>query len=377
MKFKEKGNYTLGAIFSITAGITFLLGVVNLTRYAYAVNAVEQASRSVARCLTPTDAECLDLDFSSLQKSYELTNSIPEWFGIKKCQIVIPPDPVLCNQPQTKQQTYFQLEDGQTITQPEDCKIDSNCTCVCCCCSGKYKYLFRPLNNTSETNQFSSETDLFSSEAAAEPIAPLWSTNCPVELGEIVALSTHFAFSYDNNPKVFTPPNLAANNYLDYFNTINLPEDSSVTKIETTITLDGDGEICEEPAPAVVVTSGVERVSLGKSKERPEACAEFADCQSETETLQALAFKDLPGNEQATQIAKQRGYAEIARAFANYLPNCDNQANCSQISITQNGSNALIDVSYNLQLTFPFDLVLKDFLPVRTRKEEAMELFVE
>ncbi|MDR2337384.1 MAG: hypothetical protein LBE20_01895 [Deltaproteobacteria bacterium] len=365
VNFKEKGNYTLGAIFSITVGIAFLLGVVNLTRYAYAVNAVEQASRSVARCLTPTDSECLDLDSISTQKNIEVTNSIPEWFGIKKCPpIIFSPDPIECNQ----QQTYFQLDDGQVITKPEDCKIDPTiCNCLCSCC-GKYNYFFR-LNNSSETTQFSSDS-------AAEPIPSLWSTNCPAELGEIVALSTDFAFSYNNNPKIFMPQSLAAGNYLDYFNTINLPENSSVTKIETTVTINGDNKNCKEQT-SEVVTSVVERVTLGRSKERPEACAAFDDCQNENETMQALAFKDLSSNEQATQIAKQKGYAEIARAFANYLPNCNNQANCSQISITQNGSNALIDVSYNLQLTFPFDLLLKDFLPVRTRKEEAMELFIE
>jgi predicted small lipoprotein YifL len=380
-KFKEKGNYTLSAVISITAGITFLFGVVNLTRYAHAVNVVEQASRSVARCLTPTDSECFSLDFVSIQNTDVTSGIIQEWFGIRNSQIVIPAE-TSCSSSGDNQQTtpqiYFELDNGEIITKPEDCKVDLICKCSCSCLI-QYEYLLYPASSPSESELFSADLPIDNREDAK------WSTNCPIELGNIVAMSTGCSFRYANSSIVFTPLNylgeIASLSSCQISFPLYLPPDPvNETTTETSAADDdtevgGDTEVCEEK-PAVV-TSVVERISLGKSGGRPQACDDFDDCQSEYETLQYLSVKDLPSDEQSTQLAKQKGYAEIARTFADYQPNCDDHVNCSQISITQSGANVLIDVSYNLQLTFPFDLLVGDFFQVRTKKEEAMELFVE
>lgn len=77
----------------------------------------------------------------------------------------------------------------------------------------------------------------------------------------------------------------------------------------------------------------------------------------------------------SAELAKQRGYTEIARTFHVQSQDCMDKVNCSQVSVTKNGPNVVVDVSYNLPLTFPFDTLVKDFVVVNTRKEEAMELF--
>lgn len=64
LRDSRRGSFTLTALFSTTAGLAFLLLFMNLARYVAAVNAVEQAARHTARCLTPTDPQCVALQSS-------------------------------------------------------------------------------------------------------------------------------------------------------------------------------------------------------------------------------------------------------------------------------------------------------------------------
>lgn len=58
---RDAGSLSLQAVFSITAGLLFLFTFVDLVRYVQAINAVHQTARRVARCLSPTDPDCISL----------------------------------------------------------------------------------------------------------------------------------------------------------------------------------------------------------------------------------------------------------------------------------------------------------------------------
>ena len=69
----------LPLIFSTIGGGAFLFTFYNLTQYTAARSAAEQAARRAARCLTPTDAECKDINPSGLNNSGNQNN----WFGYR------------------------------------------------------------------------------------------------------------------------------------------------------------------------------------------------------------------------------------------------------------------------------------------------------
>ncbi|MCC6933513.1 MAG: pilus assembly protein [Deltaproteobacteria bacterium] len=79
---KENGSMMLEAAITLFAGIVFSLGVVNVGKYVLATNAVEQAARSTARCLTPTDPECVRL---AANKSATQQN---DWFFIQSPSVI-------------------------------------------------------------------------------------------------------------------------------------------------------------------------------------------------------------------------------------------------------------------------------------------------
>lgn len=56
-----QGSAALALLNSIAVGVFVTLGFANVSHYLAAKNALQQASRVVARCLSPTDPECLSL----------------------------------------------------------------------------------------------------------------------------------------------------------------------------------------------------------------------------------------------------------------------------------------------------------------------------
>ncbi|MBP9838118.1 MAG: hypothetical protein KBC84_05335 [Proteobacteria bacterium] len=68
---KELGSFTLGTLFSIAMGITFTLLFVNLSRYLTAESAIDEALRKTARCLTPTDPDCINVNNSPTIDYYD------------------------------------------------------------------------------------------------------------------------------------------------------------------------------------------------------------------------------------------------------------------------------------------------------------------
>ena len=50
---------------SVMGGIFFTVLFIDYTRYLSATNAVEQAARATARCITPTDPDCVSLASSA------------------------------------------------------------------------------------------------------------------------------------------------------------------------------------------------------------------------------------------------------------------------------------------------------------------------
>lgn len=79
IKFKtlvgnQLGHTILTAAFAVTGGLAFTFMFNDLTRYVAATNAVEQAARKAARCLTPTDADCLSVNAAAPTGAYD-------WYG--------------------------------------------------------------------------------------------------------------------------------------------------------------------------------------------------------------------------------------------------------------------------------------------------------
>jgi hypothetical protein len=63
-KRSETGSMILPLVISTVGGVLFTMLFVNLVHYVGATNMVEQAARQVSRCLTATDANCVDYNFS-------------------------------------------------------------------------------------------------------------------------------------------------------------------------------------------------------------------------------------------------------------------------------------------------------------------------
>ena len=76
---RHLGSATLPAVLSTAAGVLFITGFLNFVRYLNAINAVEQAARIAARCVSPTDAECLTSQALSAVHDNEVHY---RWYGI-------------------------------------------------------------------------------------------------------------------------------------------------------------------------------------------------------------------------------------------------------------------------------------------------------
>ncbi len=459
----SQGSYTLSAIVSITAGVCFVLAVANLVKYAYAVNAVQQASRSVARCLTPTDPDCCTLikDDDRIQKEFS-NISTSEWFGLFTQQIErddIPTEfelgigpSIYCNFENKINEVYY-YTNGNTIRNARDCKIQPTCDCVCTCLIQGLGYEIETIidNQNNKSQKFT--------------------TNCPPELGALVALQLdkQFRFSSDyagkltvsERAQIFYPPD--ANYFSDDSQTVNfndiILDTSKITSQEefeklvfknidfsanpnaATYRYDGKEQyagylnnykseygsqnICKryyvtyngaEEIPKIgdfnlqkyfidtekltqneldellafgsprvyaskyskITMDVTKRMPLGRGVLRPAECDDYEDCINESSaTNEIIKMARLTGDKKLIEIAKFKGYTEIARAFPEQNINCNDTENCSNIIISQNEANAIIDVNFNLKLTFPFNIILNNYIPIKAHKEEAMELYVE
>ncbi|MCB0359364.1 MAG: hypothetical protein KDD44_07000, partial [Bdellovibrionales bacterium] len=71
-KSDAAGSGTLSSVFSILAGLVVAGLFVNVTRYVGGTAAVEQAARRAARCLTPSDPDCVSYsaEFPPLEKNW-------------------------------------------------------------------------------------------------------------------------------------------------------------------------------------------------------------------------------------------------------------------------------------------------------------------
>jgi len=76
----QSGSLTLTVIYATTGGILATLLFYNLVRYVGATNAVEQAARKAARCITPTDPECMA--YAREASAYDL-----KWLGIHRDEL--------------------------------------------------------------------------------------------------------------------------------------------------------------------------------------------------------------------------------------------------------------------------------------------------
>ncbi|MCB0324601.1 MAG: hypothetical protein KDD69_13555 [Bdellovibrionales bacterium] len=73
----QSGSLSLGMLYSTAAGVLFILLFYNLTSFVGATAAVREAARVTARCITPTDPECVQL-------VAEAEGSVAqEWFGFE------------------------------------------------------------------------------------------------------------------------------------------------------------------------------------------------------------------------------------------------------------------------------------------------------
>ena len=72
---RASGSMSLAMIFTTSAGVLFLLLFLNLSRYVAARGAVREAARKTARCITPSDPECVSIDFGSGSALSQ------QWFG--------------------------------------------------------------------------------------------------------------------------------------------------------------------------------------------------------------------------------------------------------------------------------------------------------
>ncbi len=73
----ERGSI-LASLFSIFGGVLFVMLFLNLVRYVSAVNAVSEAARKTARCLTPTDPDCVVLAANGEPVSDQV------WYGVRE-----------------------------------------------------------------------------------------------------------------------------------------------------------------------------------------------------------------------------------------------------------------------------------------------------
>lgn len=131
--------------------------------------------------------------------------------------------------------------------------------------------------------------------------------------------------------------------------------------------------LCEF-APSV----DAEFVSLGVSSGEPQACQDgrYVDCYGRVKAL------DIKPSEQDTlidiELAKQKGFAEIQRVipFARLKSECESEESaCASIRVEAEGEKrSRITTSFNLPLSFPFDIILgKKVLPLSHSKVEVNE----
>ena len=73
----ERGSI-LASLFSIFGGVLFVMLFFNLVRYVSAINAVSEAARRTARCLTPTDPDCVVLASNGEPISDQI------WYGVRE-----------------------------------------------------------------------------------------------------------------------------------------------------------------------------------------------------------------------------------------------------------------------------------------------------
>jgi hypothetical protein len=75
LTFNRQGSATLIALFTTLSGVLFALLFTNFVRFVSAVGAVQEAARVTARCITPTDPECVSISAAAPLEADK------RWFG--------------------------------------------------------------------------------------------------------------------------------------------------------------------------------------------------------------------------------------------------------------------------------------------------------
>ena len=116
---------------------------------------------------------------------------------------------------------------------------------------------------------------------------------------------------------------------------------------------------------------------LGRTNTKPELCSNYSECFAQIPTDIDLGISE---NEEIinTELAKQAGLVEIRRlsALAYTSESCAvDEANCMEINIdTSTGEKALVEVSYNMPISFPLSTILqKNSIKLSYTKEETIE----
>jgi len=135
--------------------------------------------------------------------------------------------------------------------------------------------------------------------------------------------------------------------------------------------------------PYKVVCNGVrsvddQEVYLGRTNQRPENCSLYGECIAKVPTDIDL---EVPGTEEIidTVLAKGAGMTEIKRLSPNaYLQEecSDDEVNCAEITIntSESGQKAIVEVSYNMPISFPLSAILdKESIKLNYTKEEVIE----